>query len=69
MLAVGAGQAHLSPRAFRFGPPLMLTGTALFSGSLYLMVVTNKKALGTQLRIADHTYLCACRPDMHCSAP
>ena len=30
----------------QYSPPLLIAGTTLFSGSLYLMVITNKKALG-----------------------
>ena len=30
----------------QYSPPLLIAGTTLFSGSLYLMVVRNKKALG-----------------------
>mmetsp|Transcript_44667 Transcript_44667/g.109001 ORF Transcript_44667/g.109001 Transcript_44667/m.109001 type:complete len:116 (+) Transcript_44667:52-399(+) len=46
LLAMATNSSALTKRAAKVAPPLMVAGICLFSGSLYLMVLTNKKALG-----------------------
>lgn len=46
LLAVSLGWARLQPRRAAMACGLMLGGTVVFSGSLYLMVLTGIRMLG-----------------------